>query len=72
MAVTVPKQQYDNALDMIATLARDLAPLRRLVFAARKVAFEDHGPEAIKELDKASEAFAWMKWEDEPEAENAA
>jgi hypothetical protein len=40
----------------------------RLVIAARIVAFEDQGPEAIKELDAASEAFAdRVPWEDEPE-----
>ena len=63
----VPKADHDAALDIIYRLAQDLGPLRRLVFAARKVAFEDQGREAIKELDDASEAFAWMKWEDEPE-----
>jgi len=30
----------------------------RMVVAARVVAFEDQSPEAIKALDKASEAFA--------------
>ena len=41
----------------------------RLVIAARHVAFEDQGPEAIKELDKASEAFASVvPWENEDEA----
>jgi hypothetical protein len=40
---------------------------KRLVVAARCVAFEDHGPEAIKELDAASEAFAeWVEWEGQP------
>ena len=60
------KERYDNALDVIALLAGDIGPLRRLVFAARKVAFEDQGPEAIKELDEASEAFAHIPWDDEP------
>jgi hypothetical protein len=37
----------------------------RLVIAARVVAFEDQGPEALKELDKASEAFAArVPWEE--------
>ena len=62
-----PKADYDAALDMIYRLAQDLGPLRRLVFAARRVAFEDQGREAIKELDEASEAFAYIPWEDQPE-----
>lgn len=38
----------------------------RLVVAARRVAFEDQGAEAIKELDKASEAFASLvPWEND-------
>lgn len=32
--------------------------VRELVIAARVVAFEDQSPEALKALDKASEAFA--------------
>lgn len=44
------------------------ADVVRLVIAARVVAFTDQGPEAIKELDKASEAFAdRVPWDDEPE-----
>lgn len=40
----------------------------RLVVAARRVAFEDASPGAIKELDAASEAFAnRVPWEDEPD-----
>lgn len=39
----------------------------RLVIAARIVAFSDQSPEAIDELDSASEAFAErVPWEDEP------
>lgn len=42
--------------------------VRRLVIAARIVAFESQDDEAIKELDAASEAFAArIPWEDEPE-----
>ncbi|WP_158611687.1 hypothetical protein [Teichococcus wenyumeiae] len=43
--------------------------VRRLVIAARNVAFGDPtDPEALKELDKASEAFAdRLPWQDEPE-----
>lgn len=41
--------------------------VRRLVIAARVVAFEDQGREALKELDKASEAFAdRVPWDDAP------
>lgn len=44
--------------------------LRRLVIAARVVAYEDQSAEALEELDKASEAFAELvPWEDEPDAE---
>lgn len=50
--------------------------VRRLVIAARNVAFEDQpSREALKELDEASEAFAALiPWEDQPEgdAENIA
>lgn len=69
-AATVSKAEYDNALDMIYRLAQDLGPLRRLVYAARHVAFVDQGPEAIRKLDEASEAFAWMRWEDDPNEED--
>lgn len=42
--------------------------VRRLVIAARIVAFEDQGRAAIKELDAASEAFAdRVPWDDEPD-----
>lgn len=53
------------------TAARSSAgsAIARLVVAARKVAFEDQGPEALRELDKASEAFAQgVPWDDEPNA----
>ncbi len=41
----------------------------RLVIAARIVAFEDQSPEALRELDLASEAFAErVPWDDDPEA----
>jgi hypothetical protein len=43
--------------------------MRRLIVASRIVAFEDQGPDAIKELDEASEAFAdQVEWDDEPAA----
>lgn len=39
----------------------------RLVIAARKVAFCSSSPEALNELDEASEAFAdRVPWDDEP------
>jgi hypothetical protein len=42
------------------------AELRRLVIAARVVAYEDQSFEALEELDKASEAFAELvPWDDE-------
>lgn len=40
-----------------------------LVIAARIVTFEDQSPEALKALDKASEAFAErVPWDNEPDA----
>ena len=40
----------------------------RLVIAARIVAFEDQGAEAMKELELASEVFAArVPWDDEPQ-----
>lgn len=59
--------------DLAAELDRHRAEnpndVRRLVIAARKVAFEDQSREALKELDKASEAFALrVPWDDEPRA----
>ncbi len=46
----------------------ELSPeMRRLIVAARVVAFSDQGPSAIKELDEASEAFAdKVPWDNEP------
>lgn len=42
--------------------------VRRLVIAARVVAFENQGRDALRELDQASEAFAdRVPWDDEPE-----
>jgi hypothetical protein len=54
-------------------MAEKLTPeVRRLVIAARVVAFENQGPEALKELDDASEAFAdQVPWDDEPESAEA-
>ncbi|KQS55946.1 hypothetical protein ASG17_07800 [Brevundimonas sp. Leaf363] len=48
--------------------------VRRLVIAARAVAFGDNtGAAAIKELDAASEAFAeTVPWDDDPELEGLA
>lgn len=41
--------------------------IRRLVIAARTVAYGDADPEAIQELDAAAEAFSELvPWEDEP------
>lgn len=45
------------------------ADVAELVIAARIVAFEDQSPEALRALDKASEAFAErVPWENDPEA----
>lgn len=42
--------------------------VRELVIAARIVAFEDQSPDALRRLDKASEAFAdRVHWENEPD-----
>lgn len=65
--------QSVSAEDLAAELQRRSAsaPLPvdvvELVIAARIVAFEDQSPEALKQLDKASEAFAdRVPWDDEP------
>lgn len=51
--------------DVRGTLPADV---RRLIIAARIVAFEDQSVEALRELDQASEAFAdRVPWDDEPE-----
>lgn len=48
------------------------ADVRRLVIAARIVAFEDQSADALRELDQASEAFAdRVKWDDEPKEDAA-
>lgn len=52
-------------------MTTDVLPsdVRRLVIAARVVAFEGQSPTALKELDAASEAFAdRVPWDDEPDA----
>lgn len=50
-------------------LASDLPDdVRRLVIAARDVAYSDPVPETMRELDKAAEAFAErIPWDDEPD-----
>lgn len=66
------KEQVMAVLAAVSFADGDLIPddVRDLVIAARVVAFEDQGHEAIRALDKASEAFAdRIPWEDEPEAE---
>lgn len=48
------------------------ADVAELVIAARIVAFEDQSPEALRALDKASEAFAErVPWENDPDEEQA-
>ena len=53
-------------------MTQPLSPeMVRLIIAARVVAFSDQGPDAIKELDEASEAFAdQVPWDNEPEISN--
>lgn len=54
-------------VDLVAKELPD--DVRRLVIAARVVAFSDQSKEAMKELDEASEAFAdRVPWDDEPSA----
>lgn len=73
-AVTLAPYDINELIEGIAkagaTIYGDLTPdVRRLIIAARVVAFEDQGREALKELDEASEAFAdRVPWDDEPEA----
>lgn len=46
--------------------------LRRLVIAARAVCFDNQGPDALRALDKASEAFSELvAWENDPNDEVA-
>jgi hypothetical protein len=48
------------------------ADVRRLVIAARKVAFGEVSRETLKELDEASEAFAErIPWDDQPRSPSA-
>jgi hypothetical protein len=58
-----------NVLDEgLCPACGDIAPdVTRLVIAARIVSFEDQSPEAMRELDQATEAFASrVGWKDEP------
>lgn len=65
--VLYPPEDRPTASEADTRLPPDVV---RLVKAARIVAFEDHGPEALKELDHASEEFAArVPWEDQPDAE---
>jgi hypothetical protein len=55
----------DEQLPIVDSLPADV---RRLVIAARRVAFEDRDAETLRELDQASEAFAdRVAWDDAPE-----
>lgn len=54
-------------IDFLKT-GRTAADLRRLIIAARVVAYLDDSREAIKELDEAVEAFSEdVPWDDTPE-----
>jgi hypothetical protein len=57
-----------QAAGYIDQTAAELSPeMRRLVIAARIVAFEGGGRAAVAELGEASEAFAEIvPWDDEP------
>jgi hypothetical protein len=62
-----PSEANQLAAHWFTTSAFRFRDLTRLVIAARHVAFEDQSPEAIKELDYASEAFAAVvPWHEEP------
>ena len=55
--------------ELLDNVALDVTPrVRRLIIAAREVAFDEHPTkEALKELDRASSAFAEdVPWDDEP------
>ena len=71
--VLVGRADFETMVAALAT--REEAPavpddVRRLVEAARVVAFEDQGHDALKALDVASEAFAdRVPWENEPSEE---
>jgi len=66
----------EPALGELAALSTQPPPMsdvrdkvRRLIIAAREVAYSDPTPETIRELDKAAEAFASdVPWDDEPVA----
>lgn len=61
-----------NAWNKRATDTIVPADVAELVIAARIVAFEDQSPEALRALDKASEAFAErVPWENDPDEEQA-
>ena len=62
---------YDAILVALREAEAVPPDVARLVIAARLVAIEDDtSPEAIKELDAASEAFAdRVPWDDEPSDE---
>lgn len=74
MAFGVSDERAQQAIDTLGYLYREPAEtspsqeLRRLIVAARNVAFDAHpSPEALKELDAASEAFAGLvPWDSEP------
>ena len=67
------RQQHFAQAEAIEDILRGGTPalafdVVELVVAARIVAFEDHSPEALKQLDKAVEAFgSRVPWDDEPD-----
>ena len=67
------RQQHFAQAEAIEDVLRGGTPalpfdVVELVVAARIVAFEDHSPEALKQLDQAAEAFgSRVPWDDEPD-----
>lgn len=60
-------QAMDEAAALQAVSAELTPEMRRLIVAARVFVFTDQGPEALRELDEASEAFAnKVPWDEEP------
>lgn len=67
LAFIAGMQPFSNTPHKEGLRAALPADVVELVIAARIVAFEDQSPEALRQLDKASEAFAELvPWDNEP------